>query len=252
MKPMDHAVARELLIDDQRGRLTPSQRVELRTHLDGCAACRAFDARETTLTSALEQSLPRYPASLALRRKLNARLGEERVPRLRWARAARIVSAAAAVVLVAVLVRQQRDAGLRTVGEETVSDHLRLLDGELRLQVISSGIHEVKPWFAGRLDFAPEHVFAGDAELPLQGGAVARFLDRKAALLVYKRREHLISLFVLRPDGLDWPEAGSPRSLQLRGFHLVLWRTGDLGYALASDLETGELGRLATQLEATR
>ena len=256
---MDHAVARELLLDDQRGRLAPAQRRDLRAHLDTCPACRAYDAGEAALTAALEESLPRYPASLALRRKLAVRLGQEPgggAPRPRLVRAARLAApllgAAAALALVAVLALRQRDAGLRTVAAETVSDHLRLLDGELRLQVVSSGIHEVKPWFAGRLDFAPEHLFAGDSVLPLQGGAVAQFLDRKAAVLVYKRREHLISLFVLRPEGLVWPAVGRHRAFMLRGFHVLVWRAGDLGYALASDLEAGELDRLAEQLQAAR
>ena len=256
MKTMDHAEARSLLLDDQRGRLAPDQHSDLRAHLDGCPACRALDAREASLTAALEESLPRYPASLALRRKLAARLGQEPAgaPRLLRAarRAAGPLAAAAAVALIAVPVLRQRDSGQRALVAETVSDHLRLLDGELRLQVVSSGIHEVKPWFAGRLDFAPDRLFAGDAELPLQGGTVAQFLDRKAAVLVYKRREHRLSLFVLRPEGLDWPAAGGRRSLRLHGFHVVLWRAGDLGYALASDLEAGELDRVADQLEAAR
>ncbi len=254
---MDHAVAQELLLDDHRGRLAPAQHRDLRAHLDACPACRAHDAREAALTAALEENLPRYPASLALRRKLTVRLGQQPgsgAPRSRLVRAARIamplMGAAAAFALIAVPALRQRDAGLRTVAAETVSDHLRLLDGELRLEVVSSGIHEVKPWFAGRLDFAPEHVFPGGPDLPLQGGAVAQFLDRKAAVLVYKRREHRISLFVLRPDGLDWPAVGSRRALMLRGFHVVVWRAGDLGYALVSDLEAGELDHLAQQLEA--
>lgn len=249
---MDHAVARELVLAGQRGRLAPEQRRALRAHLDGCVDCRAHDEREAALTAALEERLPRYPTSLALRRRLAARhppVG----PRSRAARfAAPALGAAAALLLVAGLFLRERDAGLRALAAETVSDHLRLLDGELRLQVVSSGIHEVKPYFAGRLDFAPEHLFAGDAGFPLQGGAVAQFLDRKAAVLVYKRREHRVSLFVLRPEGLDWPAAGSPRALGLRGFHVVLWRARDLGYALASDLEAGELSRLAAQLEAAR
>lgn len=77
----------------------------------------------------------------------------------------------------------------------------------------------------------------------------AWLLDRKAAVFVYKRREHRLSLFVLRPDGLDWPGLGRRRALALRGFHLVLWRTGDLGYALVSDLEAGEVGRLAELMQ---
>jgi len=245
----------------QRGRLSPAQERGLRAHLAGCPACTAHAAAEAALTAALEESLPRYPASLALRRKLEARLLPDgasaekgswlgRRSLLFPARALPLFGAAAALLLVATFALQRREPRLRSVADETVSDHLRLLDNELQLQVVQSGIHEVKPWFAGRLDFAPEHVFVGDQGLPLLGGAVARFLDRKAALLVYRRREHRLSLFILRPEGLDFPPPGQRRAQSLRGFHLVLWRTGDLGYALVSDLAEPELGSLAEDLAA--
>lgn len=252
---MDHATARELILDDQRDRLAPALRRDLRAHLETCPACSAHDAREAALTAALEESLPRHAASLSLRRKLAARLDLESGglaprPRLRWA--APLLGSAAAAMLLVIPWVHQRDAGLRAVAAETVGDHLRLLDGELNLSVVNSGIHEVKPWFAGRLDFAPEHLFPGGPDLTLQGGTVARFLDRKAALLVYKRREHRVSLFVLRSEGLDWPMAEGRRAFELRGFHVLVWRTGDLGYALVSDLEAGELDRLAEQLQAVR
>jgi len=33
-----------------------------------------------------------------------------------------------------------------------------------------------------------------------------------------------------------------------RGFNVLMWREGELGYALVSDLDAGELGELATKL----
>src|SRR5207245_11244760 len=88
---------------------------------------------------------------------------------------------------------------------EAVNDHLRLLTSLHPLDIESGGIHQVKPWFEGRLDFAPIVPFEGDADFPLKGGAVGYFLDRKAAVLVYARRLHPISLLIFRADGLAWP-----------------------------------------------
>ena len=80
-------------------------------------------------------------------------------------------------------------------------------------------------------------------------------MDRKAAVLVYQRRLHPISLFVFRADGLPWPARGGERIGSVdayrqtaRGFTVVLWRTGDLGYALVSDLDPKELATLASKL----
>src|SRR5262249_47486623 len=52
-----------------------------------------------------------------------------------------------------------------------------IASGHHRLEVEAGGIHQVKPWFAGKLDFAPVIAFGGDADFPLQGGAVEYFLD---------------------------------------------------------------------------
>ena len=66
----------------------------------------------------------------------------------------------------------------------------------------------MKPWFEGRLDFAPVVAFGGDDDFPLQGGSVAYFVDRKAATFVFKRRLHVVTLFVFRAEGLPWPAVG--------------------------------------------
>jgi anti-sigma factor RsiW len=137
---------------------------------------------------------------------------------------------------------------------EAVNDHLRVLYAEPRVEIASGGIHQVKPWFAGRLDFAPVMPFAGDDDFPLEGGSVAYFLDRKAAAFVFKRRLHVVTVFVFRADGLAWPaptEAiGRVRATasSSRGFHALLFRDGDLGYAVVSDVDAQDVRALALRI----
>jgi anti-sigma factor RsiW len=138
---------------------------------------------------------------------------------------------------------------------EAVNDHLRVLYSDHPIEVESGGIHQVKPWFTGRLDFAPVVAFAGDDEFPLQGGAVAYFVDRKAATFIFKRRLHVISLFVFRAEGLPWPALathaldGTRGTLETsRGFHALMWKKGDLGYALVSDVDPADLQALAVKV----
>jgi anti-sigma factor RsiW len=141
---------------------------------------------------------------------------------------------------------------------EAVNDHLRLLYAERPLEVESSDRHQVKPWFEGKLDFAPVVGFAGDDEFALAGGAVAYFMDRKAAAFVFKRRLHVMTLFVFRAEGLPWPRTSnqtlgkkSASYASSRGFGTLLYREGDLGYALVSDADTPTLLRLGTKLVET-
>ena len=227
----------------------------LRSHLSGCADCRREEEAERLLTAALLQRLPQHPASLALKRRLaeqHAPARSARPSRLRFAAIGACMAAAAAVVF-AVVVPYGVGRAREGLAAEAVQDHVALLRSDRPLAIVSSGIHEVRPWFAGKLDFAPSVAFGGDAEFPLQGGAVGTFLDRPAAILVFKRRAHTVSLFVVRARGLSFPEgppSGAGAARTVLGFHVLLWRENDLGFALVSDLQQGELGGLAARLTA--
>jgi len=157
-------------------------------------------------------------------------------------------------VFAAILWWQPRDTDNALVNE-AVNDHLRVLYAEHPLEIESGGIHRVKPWFSGRLDFAPTIEFAGDDEFPLQGGAVAVFVDRKAAAFVFRRRLHVITAFLFRARELPWALRGnttlghvSASLTQVRGFNVLLWQNGDLGYALVSDVNQGDLLQLGKKI----
>jgi anti-sigma factor RsiW len=100
--------------------------------------------------------------------------------------------ATAAVLLMAVPIyygqigplQSDRPASMVT---EAVTNHLRVLSSQHPLDIESGNMHQVKPWYEGRLDFAPVVRFLGDEEFPLAGGAIGYFLDRKAAVFVFHR-----------------------------------------------------------------
>jgi anti-sigma factor RsiW len=264
---MDCGSVRLHLLDHVRGRLAPPLADEVQAHVAACLDCRRDAAQEEAVTELLETRLPQYPASLALKRRLAAAWPEPALPRQapqpawwsRWGRPALPALAVGVLLLVALPLYYERvarpgAAGAVLVGE-AVNDHLRVLSSPRPLDVEIGGIHQVKPWFQGKLDFAPEIPFAGDADFPLRGGALGYFLDRRAAVLVYQRRLHMVSLFVFRADGLAWPHGGQTPARQTagysassRGFNVLLWRAGDLGYALVSDIDAGELRQLGVKL----
>ena len=73
--------------------------------------------------------------------------------------------------------------------------HMRSLTGTL-VDVPSSDQHTVKPWFAGKLEDSPE-VRNFDAEgFVLVGGRLDYAAGHREAMIVYRRRQHVISLFV--------------------------------------------------------
>lgn len=257
--------ARERLRDLHEGRLPDAEQKAMSDHLASCAECRRIDAEERAVTSLLRERLPRHAAPESLKQRLAAEVAGSTPAKPKAARAAlrsrpflvaalavaALLAAASVVVLNGTPWTRGRDA----VVSEALNDHLRVLYAEHPIEIESGGIHQVKPWFTGRLDFAPALAFSGDDDFPLLGGAVSYFVDRKAATFFFKRRLHNISLFVMRASGLAWPKHPSVHMGRLsatvtsrQGFHVVLFRDGDLGYALVSDVDSAELLRLGEKV----
>lgn len=253
---MDCLDVRDRLLDFQQGRLAPELVGGVQRHLDGCADCTLADLTERELSHALERRTPQYSAPLALKRRLAAAWPAPAPPRARshGLRVLHYAAVAAAALLLALPFTYElvsrKDAGAAVMVTEAVNDHVRMLQSQRPLEIESGGIHQVIPWFSGKLDFAPGIRFAGDAEFPLRGGAVGYFVDRKAAALAFGEPSHAISLFVFKADGLPWPTRGLERDTYrttARGFNVLLWHDGELGYALVGNSDA-DLMRLAAKL----
>jgi anti-sigma factor RsiW len=260
--PKECEETRLLLRDEQLGRLPEAQSAAVRRHLRSCAACSHIDAEERVLDELLHTHLPPIAAPERLRERLTAQFAATAPPKRPTRRAALIASAVAGpLALLAACFLLWPRGNLATPDpllHEAVNDHLRVLYAQRPIEIESGGIHQVKPWFTGRLDFAPDLAFSGDADFPMVGGAVGYMIDRKAATLVFKRRLHTISLFVFRSEGLPWPRSAT-RTLgklsaqvgEVAGFHVVMWRESGLGHVLVSDAGVNELLELGRRLVET-
>jgi anti-sigma factor RsiW len=255
---MTCAEARDLVLEHQAHRLEPGVGRLVEAHLAACAACARNDRAERRLTTLLAAGLPRAPAPSALVRRIAARAPGAAAPAGRRGspirpRVAALLGAAAGLALAgaALLVSGAGSHGAEALAAEAVDDHLRVLVAQRPLEIEDGGVHQVKPWFEGRLDFAPTVPDLAPLGLALRGGAVGFLHDRRAAVLQYQLRAHLVTLLAFRADGL--PLGGTPRrSGPDRGFHAVLWRVGPVGYALVADVEPHELDRIAAALAQAR
>jgi anti-sigma factor RsiW len=77
----------------------------------------------------------------------------------------------------------------------------------------------------------------------LVGGRLDYLSGEPVAALVYKRRQHVINLFVRPPAAT--PEAKPPAARQVlttgQGYHVVNWRADGADYWAVSDLNPAEL-----------
>jgi len=126
------------------------------------------------------------------------------------------------------------------VDVDLVADHVRALQGGTLTEVASTDRHTVKPWFQGRLDFAPP-VFDLAAEgFPLLGGRVEHVRGNAVATLAYSRNRHFIDMFV-------WPseDQQAPVRSMRKGFNVLHWADGSMQYWAVSDIDRGEMERFA-------
>ncbi len=252
----------ELLGAYRDGELSADERRAVLAHLDQCKACSALMATDDRIGQALK-ARGRTTAPPALAQRIRAELDRHDNRQLTTTATNRFMSgdspfrvrhfAQRAAVLLAVSLLSaittwqvlETRATNSHLERDIVSAHIRTLLQDTPVQIASSDQHTVQPWFAGRLDFAPQVRDLATAGFPLVGGRLDYVADRRVGTLVYKRRLHLINVFM-------WPEpsmADSTANATLRnGFNLLSWNRNGVAYRAVSDLNLDEMLRLSREL----
>ncbi|MGE7956789.1 anti-sigma factor family protein [Pseudomonas sp. NPDC089530] len=222
-------------------------------HLRHCAECAREYAEARSLIAKVKAHTPYHVAPQALARRLPVGGQAPASPRagllqrllggggMRWL-APGFSSLALALSLVLYLAAPSSE---RPWLEEAVSSHVRSLMVDHLNDVASSDRHTVKPWFTGKLDFAPPVFDFSEQGYPLLGGRLDYLQQQSAAALTYGRARHLINLFILPTTDSD----AALQRLSLRGYNLVAWRHNHLRFILVSDLEQGELEALGRLIQ---
>jgi anti-sigma factor RsiW len=129
------------------------------------------------------------------------------------------------------------------VDQELVSSHVRSLQPGHLTDVQTTNQHIVKPWFNGRIDFAPPVPELADQGFPLVGGRLDSIDGKIVPAIVYKRRLHTVNLFV-------WPaKDGGERAFVKEGFAVREWSRNGLRFAAVSDIPPAELEQFETLFE---
>ena len=246
------------------GELDAANTAAIETHLRGCADCRAEleqiqAVRELIAAAPLRERAPDSlhkridlmikaeagpaPRAQAATRRPSATPGRfawagggvaAHVLNGRWASGA-VTGLIAASLALAVVMPQLTQTDME---DQLVQSHVRsLLVGHL-VDIQTSNRHVVKPWFNGKVDFAPPVPELADQGFPLVGGRLDYIDNHEVAAIVYRRHLHVINLFV-RPA--HSPSLAGEVVTRHEGYSLVRWTAGGLEYWAVSDVETGDL-----------
>ena len=227
-----------LLQAELDGELDAAEAAALAEHRAGCPVCKRNEAL-LAATHRVLRGATYHRATPELLRAVASRLDAEharprRGVRMPWQGLAGFGAGAA---LAAALLLTLLPAARPDLIAALVDDHVRALQPGHLLDVVSTSQHTVKPWFDGRLDFAPPVKDLAAAGFPLLGGRLDYVHGRSVAVLVYSRGKHLIELFV-------WPASAAaeePSRATREGYNVLHWTAGGMSLTAVSDLEPAGL-----------
>lgn len=237
--------ARDLLEAYHDGELGAEDRARVEAHLQGCTACASEFASLRSL-SARVRGLDRYPLPDGLATRITSLVAQSAPAATdRWRFGRMAASHLVAALLGAGALALVASATLREPApvRDLVAAHVRGLALEEFGSVRSGNPHAIRPWFAGKLGFAPRVIDLADDGFPLLGGRVDYVDSQPAAALVYGRRLHRITLFIA-PAG-STAAAGTGK---LRGYNVESWQADGLRFDAVSDVNRDELAGFATLL----
>jgi anti-sigma factor RsiW len=234
-------------LDDE---LEVAESLRLEKHLTECRGCRQVQEAQLTLRSALrDPSLYFHPSvefanritsAVRLQAKKEARQEATwfewfRMPSLRWVSAALFIMITAGTLLI---FNNMRSSHEQLIASAVLTSHIRSLQAGHLVDVPSSDRHTVKPWFQGKLDFAPPVPDLSELGWVLIGGRLDYVDGRPVAAVIYQRRMHNINVFV-------WPHQGSAddkiQQENAQGYQILHWNGADMTYWVVSDLNKDEL-----------
>lgn len=236
----------QALID---GELDAGHARDVENHVEGCPHCAAMLRDYREMSKAMAEPGMHFTAPAALRARIEAALPQPRPLQsrrsvLRGFAMGSAVSALAATGLFAIVLRHD---DMERIQSEVVSAHLRSLQAGHLTDVISTDQHTVKPWFNGRLDVSPPVIDLTAQGFTLIGGRLDYVDARAIGAVVYRRRQHVINLFVSQTAST---ERRAAKIETIQGFNIRHWSDRGLNYWAVSDLGQDELAEFGDKFES--
>lgn len=256
---MKCASARNLIEPHLDGELNPDLQARIQDHLAACDPCNEAFSRLRELQTNIRTQLPHYDAPAHFRERVLeslrevAKHGAADGGGTRWSLPWRWMAIAASALLAVsvagnVTLFQARSGGLDIVTQNVLSSHVRSLIGTHLLDVPSSDQHTVKPWFNGRLDYAPPVEDLAASGFTLVGGRLDYVGHRRVAVLTYHYHKHVLDVYVFPETD---PGAESPASTLVRdGYSLARWHDDGMVWWAITDAAPDSLAAFKVALNA--
>jgi anti-sigma factor RsiW len=250
----------DLALDDE---LDVAGLAEFERHLQECPDCAVAFARQKALRSALRAQMSRHKTPSALVQRIRDSLPDE-VPAPASAPPSVAVAPAADVVPLAGWLSAATKSRLKLVlsglggamaaalatvwfmqvtpedrmTRAVVESHVRALMSGRMYDIASNDPKTIKPWFTGRLDVSPPVKDLSAHGYDLVGARLDYIDNRRAAALVYRRNEHVITLYIFATPSAPMSESDV---VVRQGYAVCHWSRHGLTDWVVSDIDPDEL-----------
>lgn len=190
---MDCQKIREYMYPFIDGELDSQTELLVKEHLSICPLCGLELEQEKRMDSLIRQNVSNEEAPFGLKERLLNSIEETRINLKPALAIASAVILAAIFILPALLDKSNS----RLLFTESISSHIKFLQGGLPVEVASNDPKEISKWLEGKLDFAVRVPDLSSKGVALIGARLHHLMEKKAAYLIYQIDGCNISAFVV-------------------------------------------------------
>lgn len=219
-------------------------------HIRECASCAAESLSRVQQKQMVRAAAQRFSPNPAFRERLQKQVSAQapRAGQRFWLVAFATATATLAIIM-GILITARPYTTSHSLLSELVDQHVATLASVNPVDVVSTDRHTVKPWFEGKIPFTFNLPELQGSPFVLVGGRVTYLEQAPGAELIFRIRQHRISVFLFREQalkGTDLQKAGNALSFQVRS-----WQQNGLIYFAVTDASSQDLDQLVTLLKSS-
>lgn len=238
------------------GELPANEARQLQEHLRTCAACAAAGLARVQQKLAVKSAGQRFVPDPAFRARIERSVAERpssaktTLSRRGWLPVFELITVAAVLLIgVALFLTLRRGQDERQLVSELLDQHVATLASANPVDVVSTDRHTVKPWFAGKIPFTFNLPELQGTPFVLVGGRVAYLNQSPGAELIFRVRQHQISVLIFQERGLTEIHQNQAARRDLN-FEVRSWHSNGLRYFAIGDASAGDLDKLSELIKS--
>jgi anti-sigma factor RsiW len=237
------------------GELPAAEARAVGEHLRRCADCAAESLSRVQQKRAVQAAGKRFTPDPAFRARIQKSIATRKSAGWNRFWFPALAGAMALLIVGVVSLNLNRDRwsqqhrSEQRLMSELADLHVATLASSNPVDVVSTDRHTVKPWFAGKIPFTFNLPELQDSPFSLAGGKVSYLNQSPGAELIFRVRQHQISVFIFQEQALGNVRPDDTLQTAL-SFNVRNWSHNGLRYFVIGDASPQDLDKLSALMKA--